>query len=128
MPESFVVWNPIEVGSSSARLVSLRDDEDDGLCIRVDAAGRLVELAFGRVIAYRSTLEEASLDFWRRFHGARPAVGAFWMVEDSDWLATFTSADLCLYPDAKHYLIVTDDERIDVIASRAPAARIVHGS
>jgi hypothetical protein len=45
-------------------------------------------------------------------------------VDESEWLASFSSADLIHYPGATHYMIVTDDERIDIITSRAPVARV----
>ena len=122
--EPFIEWCPVVVDAPTVGLEWLRDDEH-GLSIRIPAGGQLVEISFEIVVAYRSTLEEASADFWPRFHTTKPSEGPFWVVEDSDWLATFSSADLCLYPEARHYLIITHDERIDVIATRTPVARTV---
>jgi hypothetical protein len=124
MSERFVKWCPVETSEATVSLLSLHDDRD-GLVIRVETSGRPIEIAFGRVVAFRSTLEECCVAFWSEFHGAKPSVGPFWTVEGSEWLATFSGADLCLYPGARHYLILTDDDRIDVIASHAPVARVV---
>lgn len=54
-----------------------------------------------------------------------PSRGPCWTVGESEWLATFSEADLIHYPGATDYLIVTDDERVDIITSRAPVARMV---
>ena len=124
MPERFTRWCPAEVSGETASLVSLHDDRH-GLTIRVEVSGRTIEIAFGVAVAFRSTLEESCAAFWPEFHSTKPGIGPFWTVEESEWLASFSDADLVHYPGATHYLIVTDDERIDVIASRAPMARVV---
>ena len=124
MPERFTKWCPTDASGETASLVSLHHDRH-GLTIRVEAAGRTIEIAFGIVVAFRSTLEESCAAFWSEFHRTKPSIGSFWTVEGSAWLASFSDADLVHYPGAKHYLIVTDDERIDVITSRAPQARVV---
>ncbi|MCA3010086.1 MAG: hypothetical protein INH34_17065 [Phycisphaerales bacterium] len=124
MPEHFTKWCPAGVSEEPVSLRSLCDDRH-GLVVQVEAAGRAIEIAFGRVVAFRSTLEESCLAFWSRFHGAKSSPGSFWIIDDSEWLASFSEADLIHYPGATHYLIVTDDERIDIITSRAPVARVV---
>lgn len=122
MPERFVEWCPAEVSEPTVSLLSLHDDRD-GLVIRVESAGRVIDMSFGNVVAFRSVLEKSCLAFWSEFHGAKTRTGSFWTIEGSEWLASFTEADLFHYPGAKHYLIVTDDERIDIITSRPPVAR-----
>ena len=124
MPEHFTEWSPVEVNAPTVSLQSLGDDHD-GLVVRVEDAERTIEISFGIAVAFRSTLEESCVDFWRQFHDAIPKPSPFWIVEDSVWLGSFSEADLCHHPGAKHYLIVTDDERIDVISSRDPVARII---
>ena len=124
MPERFTKWFPAGVSDESVSLLSLHDDRH-GLVVRVEVAGRAIEIAFGIVVAFRSTLDESCLDFWRKFHGTKPSPGPFWTVDESEWLASFSEADLIHYPGATHYLIVTDDQRIDIITPRAPVARVV---
>ena len=124
MRESFVEWRPAAVSEPTVSLLSLHDDRD-GLVVRVAAAERTIEISFGVVMAFRSTLEESCLDFWAHFHGAKPSTGPFWIVEGSGWLATFSDADLIHHEGAKHYMIVTDDERIDILTSRTPVALIL---
>ena len=124
MPERFIKWCPAEVSEETVSLRSLHDD-GRGLVIRVEAAGRTIEIEFGIAVAFKSTLEESCPGSWPKFHGAKPSSGPFWTVEGSEWLASFSAADLIHHAGAAHYLIVTDDERIDVITSRAPVARVV---
>jgi hypothetical protein len=124
MSERFVEWSPAKVSEPTVSLLSLHDDRD-GLVVRVQGDGRTIEISFGIVVAFRSTLEESCLEFWSRFHGAKPSNGPFWIVEGSAWIASFSEADLLHHPGAEHYLIVTDDERIDIITSRRPVARIL---
>ncbi len=123
MPERFTQWCPAGVTAESVSLLSLHDDRD-GLVVRVEASGRTIEIAFGIVAAFRSTLEESCLAFWPKFHGAKPTHGPFWTVAESEWLASFSDADLIHHPGATHYMIITGDERIDVITSRSPVARV----
>ena len=122
MTERYSEWRPASVTGPTVALRALRGD-DDGLVVSVDAGGQLIEIAFGRVVAFRSILEEACVDFWSEFHRGGTRQSPFWVVEDSAWLASFSEADLCLYSDARHYMIVTDEERIDVITDREPVAR-----
>lgn len=123
MPERFTKWCPAGVNEEPVSLLSLHDDPH-GLVVRVEVAGRTIEIAFGIVVAFKSTLEESCIAFWPKFLGARPTPGPFWTVDESEWLASFSEADLIHYPGARHYMIVTDDERIDIITSRAPVARV----
>lgn len=124
MAERFIKWCPAGIGDEPVSLLSLHDDRH-GLVIRVDVAGRTFEIAFGIVVAFRSTLEESCLAFWPTFHAAKPTHGWFWTVDASEWLASFSEADLFHYRGATHYMILTDDERIDVITTRAPATRVI---
>jgi hypothetical protein len=87
MPERFTQWCPAGVTAESVSLLSLHDDRD-GLVVRVEASGRTIEIAFGIVAAFRSTLEESCLAFWPKFHGAKPTHGPFWTVAESEWLAS----------------------------------------
>lgn len=124
MSERFTKWCPAEVSGETASLVFLHDDRH-GLTIRVDVAGRTIEIAFGVVVAFRSAAEECCVDFWSRFQETESGVGPFWIVESSDFVAAFSEADLIHHPNPKHYLIVTDDDRIDVVATREPVVRLV---
>lgn len=99
--------------------------DHDGLVVRVDAAEHTIEISFGLVAAFRTTHEESCLEFWAHFHDAKSGDGPFWIIEDSDWLAAFSQTDLIHHEGSKHYMIVTDDERIDIITSREPLARLV---
>ena len=124
MPERFTEWLPVDIAGSTVALQSLHHDRA-GLVILLEAAERIVEVSFGRVVAFRSTLEESCLSFWAEFHQPTPRAGSLWIIAESEWLASFTEADLLHYPGAVHYMIVTDDERIDIIASTVPVARVV---
>src|SRR5579862_1835153 len=123
MPERFIEWRPVAWATRDLSQHSLTDGPG-GLTIVLARANECLRLDFGVVMAFRSTMEESCLEFCERFHADGPRTGAFWSVEDSEWLGSFTEADLIHYPGAVHYLIVTPDERIDVLSPRTPTVTL----
>ncbi len=121
MNERFLEWCPAGRSLSELSLRSLSDGPE-GLILLLDVGDKRLRLEFGVVLAFRSTVEEACLEFWRRFHADGRRTGGLWVIRDSEWLGSFSEADLIHYRGAVHYLIVTSDERIDVLSSREPIA------
>ena len=124
MTEQFVEWPPVKLTISETHLASLSDSED-GLVVVLAGDKERVRLAFGVVVAFRSVVEEACVEFWQRFHDDGLRTAAVLVVRDSRWLKTFSDADLRLYPDLCHYMIVTSEERVDVLCKHEPVVRQV---
>ncbi len=114
-------WETPVSDAQSLAMVSLVDQ--DGLHITVqdnrDRAGRRFRFSFDRVAAYRSILEEYRTS-------DPPAVQhAGWtrVAPGSAWLSDLRSREPLLdvhSPDCRHYIIVTEDDVIDVLTPEEP--------
>ena len=114
-------WETPVSDAASLALVSLVDQ--DGLHITVqdlrDTDRRRFRFSFERVPAYRNILEEY------RTSEPQPAKSAAWTRIDpkSAWLADLRRREPLLEvhsPGCRHYIIVTEDDVIDVLAPAAP--------
>ena len=114
-------WETPASDARSLALVSLLDQ--DGLHITVqdlrDPAGRRFQFSFERVPAYRDILEEY------RTSEPPPVERVGWTRIDpgSDWLADLRSREPLLdvhSPGCRHYIIVTEDDVIDVLSPEEP--------
>lgn len=110
------------------RLIALTQGE--GLHIDVDSGGdaaQRVRFSFGTVPSYRSTREEY------RTGAARPGegLGQTRIIKMSAWIKELREREPLLDafdPDCEHYVIATEDDCIEVMASSPPKIEIVPGS
>lgn len=114
-------WDTPVSDAKSLAMVSLVDQ--DGLHITVqdlrDPARRRFRFSFQQVPAYRNILEEY------RISDPPPIEGIGWTRVDprSDWLADLRSREPLLdvhIPGCRHYIIVTEDDVVDVLAPSTP--------
>jgi hypothetical protein len=114
-------WDTPVSDARSLAMVSLLDD--DGLHITIqdlrDPDRRRFRFSFRRVPAYRNILEEY------RTSGPMSAKGIGWTRLDpsSAWLSDLRRREPLLdvhTPGCQHYIIVTEDDVIDVLSPEAP--------
>ena len=106
------------------------EDSSLGLSITVtDRAKKWIEVEFDEPVAHRCYLEETQAYFWPEFHKRKQGPGSIYNVSNSQWLKDFDKADLIHYATSEHYLIVTDQKRIDVISCNPPKITVMdrHG-
>lgn len=119
-------WQTPVSDARSLAMVSLLDR--DGLRITVqdlrDPARRRFEFLFRRVVGYRNLLEE--------FRTSEPTLppGTGWtvVIPDSPWLADLRAKEALLdvyAPECRHFMIVTEDDVIDVLSPEVPEIREV---
>jgi hypothetical protein len=99
---------------------SLTVKEWDLKIILSDQDGNLFEVAFKNHPAYRSKLEEYSLDLFGSENIKNNNLGNTWIVENSDWIKHLNKTEPLITHHEKelnHYLIVTQSEVIEVLSS-----------
>ncbi len=122
--EEYVQWRPVEYIPDSIRLEQLTDSASGLVVVLLDNFGRRLKINFGIASAYRNIMEEMRLSFWPIFHSKKQGTGSFWVVENSEWLANFSKDDLCHHHGCAHYLIITDDDVIDVLTKYIPQVTV----
>ncbi|MGE3622549.1 MAG: hypothetical protein AB7H77_01565 [Bdellovibrionales bacterium] len=95
-------------------------DSAIGLTVTVKKNKKQIEIEFSDVVGFRCLLEETQSSFWPRFHSKKNGSGLIYTVNNSEWLKSFNEADMIHYKSAQHYLIVTAQKRIDVLAVSPP--------
>jgi hypothetical protein len=119
-------WETPVSDAVSLAMVSLVDR--DGLHLTLqdlrDPNRRRYRFSFQNVVAYRNILEEfRDGEQWTR-HGA----GRTFRATESEWLHELRSREALLgvmAPECQHYLVITEDDVIDVLSPREPEIREV---
>ena len=117
-------WETPVSDAQSLAMVSLVDHSGLHIVVEVlrDSKRRRYQFSFRRVPAYRNILEEYRTS-------ERPAGGALGLtitIPDSPWLKSFLRHEPLLevhMPGCEHYVIVTEDDVIDVLSPEPPEIR-----
>ena len=106
-------------------MVSLIDDGSLEVVLE-DARGEARNrwsVCFEQVVAYRNILEEYRLALWSRREEIGAPRGWSWRLTSSDWLGALRESESLIdvhAKDARHYLIATEDDVIEVFTPEEP--------
>lgn len=121
--EKWEKWHPPGCEDLETTVATLRriEAKEAILSIDIDVASRTVRLQVERTLAYRVHLEECVPDVWAKLYDASPARGTFWEILNSDWTrAREAKGGLALYPKARHFAVVTEQNLIEVLTEVEP--------
>ena len=104
-------------------------DRDGELSLIVTVSETLTyQFTFGICPAYRNTLEEFCLGLWDHLKNNYPDCGNTFIVNNSPWLRDLRHNE-CLIdvhcPGAKHFVIVTGDDVIEILSNEEPAITMI---
>jgi hypothetical protein len=104
-------------------------DGEAGLVLRLVLPGssRDLLLDFGRVPAYRVTLEECALG---RFSGTwdESETIACFTVRNSKWVSSFEEAELVHHRDPTHYVFLSHNQFVEILSCEPPSVRWLKAS
>ena len=118
----FIAWSPVPDLPIFCECFAKEANGELKLLFQTEATdGRELEVTFlGNVPAYRSIVEECRLGPHARLDEHSQGLSCFWRVSNSDWIASFSEADLIHYPDLHHYLFETSNQCVDVLTNQEP--------
>ena len=125
--EKWEHWHPKGcqyLGESVATLCYV-DLKEGILSVEIELAYQIVHLQFLKTLAYRVHLEECVPDVWMKLHSPLhshlPSQWTFWEILNSCWIAELkTTGGLALYPRARHFAVVTEQNLVEVLTQDEP--------
>ena len=119
--ERYETYNLVALMPEQFNSSSLTDSQDGFvLTLRSRSTEPELILEFGRTPAIRITYEECLLfSFDGNWDEPNKAIHSF-IVHNSKWLSQFNEVELIHYPNPIHYVFLTIDKVIEIIACEPP--------
>jgi hypothetical protein len=125
--EKWERWHPRGAEDIGEVIATLHEVEakEGILSVEIELASRVLRLQFRRVLAYRTHLEECVPEVWAKLHSPSPVKWSFWEVLNSAWITERqATGGLALYPRARHFAVVTEQNLIEVLTQDEPAVAL----
>ena len=111
-------------------LDSLIDDSSLKLNIEIatESENQLYLISNSTFAGYRNILEEYRTTLWDHLKKHSPECGNTFIVKNSPWLETLRASEYFLdvhCAEAKHYVIVTADDVIEVLSNEMPVIELL---